>query len=112
MDREEETLAQHEVDLVGLRLVGARQREHHEVDDVADHLDLRPLVALDDVLCDQRMQSDQLSDRLDDSSWGLGQVDPGPRLLVREEGRQLAGSLVSAVTPSLSEMMRRAPSGG
>ena len=66
VDRQQEPLAEHDVGLRGLQLVGAREHEHDHVDDVPDELDLRPLVAADDVLGDEGMQPDVVGDRLDD----------------------------------------------
>ena len=91
MDGQEEPLAEHEVDLRGLQLVGAREHEHDDVDDVADELDLRPLVAVDDVLGDERMQPDVVADRLDDLGRGVGEVDPDAGVLVRQEVVELVG---------------------
>ena len=49
--------AQHDVDLVAVELVVVGQGEHDQVERVADELHLRALVALDDVLDDQRVQA-------------------------------------------------------
>ena len=55
------------------------------MDDVVDELDLRPLVALDDVLGNERMQPEMPSDGLDDFRGGLGEVDPDAGLAVRQQ---------------------------
>ena len=49
-------VAEHDVDLGGHDLARAYQREQHDVDDAVGRLDLGPLVALEDVLDDERVE--------------------------------------------------------
>ena len=56
VDREQEALAEDEVDLGRLDLAAVLEREQDDVDHVVVGRDLRPLVALRDVLGDQRVQ--------------------------------------------------------
>ncbi len=53
-----------------LQHIGTREHEHDHVDDVPDELDLRPLVAADDVLGDEWMQPDVVGDRSTTSGEG------------------------------------------
>ena len=65
MDAQQEPRAQDEVDLGGLDVAAVAELEEHDVDDVVERLDLRPLVALDDVLGDQRVEAEGLGERPD-----------------------------------------------
>jgi hypothetical protein len=61
VDAQQESFAQDEVQLGRLhRLAG--QREHDDVDEAVRDLDLRPLVALQDVLGDERVESQRFCD--------------------------------------------------
>ena len=76
VDRQEELLAEDEVDLRGLDLAAVLDVEQHDMDDVVVDRDLRPLVALLDVVGDQRVQPERPRDGPTVCSVGVGQVDP------------------------------------
>ena len=63
--RQQEPLAEDHVDLARHDRVAVDEREHHDVDAVRGDLDLRPLVALEDVLGDELVEAEQLGDRRD-----------------------------------------------
>ena len=65
VDRQQEPVAEHDVDLGRDEPRSVGQGEEHQVDDPVGRLDLGPLVALEDVLDDERMQAQRGADRLD-----------------------------------------------
>ncbi len=90
MGREQEPAAEHHVDLGRDDLVvGELDREHHDVDDAVRRLDLRPLVALQDVLDDERMQRQGRTDLLDLVVGRVDQVDPDVGIGLTQQRRQL-----------------------
>ena len=64
MDRQEEPLAEDEVDLMESRHLVACQRVEDDVEDIANGLGFRPCIALDDILDDDRMDIQCLRDRV------------------------------------------------
>ena len=76
MARQQEPVADDQVDLVRLEVGRIIEREEHDVDDIVGCLELWPLVALEDVLGDERMQSQQLRGTGDLGCGGVRQVDP------------------------------------
>ena len=60
VDGQQEALAEHDVELGGDDDVAVAEVEQDDVDDAIGRLDLGPLVALQHVLDDQRMQSERL----------------------------------------------------
>ena len=67
-DGQQEALAEDDVDLVGEDLALVAQREHDDVQRVTGLLDLGALVALEDVLGHQRVQAEQLGERIQQRS--------------------------------------------
>ena len=65
VDGQQEPLAEDDVDLGALGVIVVLEREDHDVDELVGDLDLRPLVALEDVLGDERVEADHLGDRRD-----------------------------------------------
>jgi hypothetical protein len=85
VDGHQEPASEDEVDLGRLDLAAVVEIEQDDVDDVVVvGLDLRPLVALGDVLGDQRMKTEVSGDRSDDLRRGVDEIDPDAGRRVRE----------------------------
>ena len=78
MDREQEGRTEDDVDLARVRMVDV-EREQDDVDELIGKLDLRALVALQDVLGDQWMQPQRAADGLDAVGVEVDRIDPGRR---------------------------------
>ncbi len=90
MDGEEVAETEDEVDLMHDHRLLAVEREQDDVDDPVRRLDLGPLVALEDVLDDERVQSEDLADRFDLLRRGRRHIDPHRRLgLAQQPGKGL-----------------------
>ena len=88
VDREEELLAEHEVELRGLDFAAVLDVEQHDMDQVVVDRDLRPLVSLLDVVGDQRVQLERPRDGPDGLLGGVGQVDPEAGVGLGDQSRQ------------------------
>jgi len=77
---EQEAPPEDEVDLVGLDGVAKLEGEQDDVDEAVGDLDLRALVALDDVLGDQRVEPELRGHGVDGRRAGGREVDPHPRV--------------------------------
>ena len=73
------------------RLAVVVEGEQHDVDDAVGRLDLGALVALEDVLDDERVQAEGLADRFDLGRRRRRQVDPDARLGLAPAGLGSAG---------------------
>ena len=82
--------AQHDVDLRGDEDRVVVEVEQHDVDDAVGRLDLRPLVALEHVLDDQRVEPEGGAHRLDLLARRAGQVDPDAGVRLAQQGRERA----------------------
>ena len=65
MDRQQVAETEDDVDLGRHEAPAMGEREHHDVDDAVGGLDLRPLIALQHVLDDERMQAQDRADGVD-----------------------------------------------
>src|SRR3972149_4740776 len=74
---QQEPLAEDDVDLVRPDRVAEFEGEEDDVDETVGGLDLRALVALDDVLGDKLVEPEQAGDPPDEGRVRGGQVDPG-----------------------------------
>ena len=83
-DGQQEALAEHHVDLDARQLLAVQEREHHQVERVADELHLGPLVALDDVLDDQRVEAQAVRELRQVLRRGVRRVDPDACLRIAE----------------------------
>ena len=93
-------LAEDEVDLRGLDLAAVLEVEQHDMDDVVVDRDLRPLVALLDVLGDQRVQPSVRATARTVCSVGVGQVDPEAGVGLRgDQSAASASRSVDSATP-------------
>ena len=73
-----------------LHLAVPLEDERNDVDHVADELHLGPLVALDDVLGDQRVEPELAGGRMDEVRVRVRQVDPGAAALGGDEAGEAA----------------------
>ena len=89
---QQEPESEHEVDLGDDDLVGVFEVEHHDVHDAVGQLDLGTLVALEDVLDDERMERKERADLLDLVVGRTAQVHPDRRVGVAQELGQLGES--------------------
>jgi hypothetical protein len=76
MDRQQEAITEDEVDLVRLGSALVAEGEQDEMDDLAERLDLRPLIGLGDVVGDEWMQLELLPDLPNEIRIRIDQVDP------------------------------------
>ena len=76
--------------------------EQDDVDDAVGDLDLRPLVALEDVLDDERVKPEGRPDLLDLFARRPGQVDPDARVRLAEELREAPERLVAGRLAALA----------
>ena len=85
VDGQQEALAEDDVELRRHDRVAIAQVEQHDVDDPVGRLDLRPLVALEDVLDDQGVEAERLADL---QRLGLrrgDEIDPDPGLRLAQQ---------------------------
>ena len=83
--------------------------EEHDVDDAVGRLDLRALVALQDVLDDERVEPEGGPDRLDLLARRAGQVDPDARVRLAQQRREALDRLGAARLAELVADDRRDP---
>src|SRR6478735_8520472 len=95
MDREKEALAEHDIELRSHDDIAIAQVEQDDVDDALGRLDLRALVPLEDVLDDQRVETQRLTDLLGLLRGRGDEVDPERALRAVEQPRERPESLFS-----------------
>ena len=76
MAGKQEPVADHQVDLVRLKVGRIIECEQHDVDEIVGRLQLRALIAFDDVLGDEGVQSEQIRGAGDLRRRWVGQINP------------------------------------
>lgn len=74
MGGQQEALAEHDVDLAAHQLADIVEPEHDHVQRATSQLDLRALVALGNVLDDERVQPEQIAQLAEQVSTGVDEI--------------------------------------
>ena len=98
VDGQQEALAEHDVELGGDDHVAVAEVEQDDMDDAIGRLDLRPLVALEHVLDDQRVETERLADLLGLRRGRGDEIHPGRAVGLPTS----SGSFARASAPSSS----------
>jgi hypothetical protein len=87
--RDQETLAEDHVDLSHLEVIAVPEREEDDVDAVVPGHDLGALVAFDDVLGDEVVELEDVSQLRQSVGRGVCHIDPDPGTRILERGSEV-----------------------